>query len=48
MNTDNAIALIDKVCSMALLNREDHIRVAQAIEFIKRSLAPQIPPNNDN
>jgi hypothetical protein len=46
MNTDNALALIDKVCGMALLNRDDHIRVAQAIELIKQSLIKQ--PTNEN
>ena len=46
MNNENALALIDKVCSMALLSRDDHVRVAQAIEFIKRNLLAQI--TNDN
>lgn len=48
MNIDNALALIDKVCGMVALTREDHIRVAQAIEFIKQSLSPPTQSSDEN
>jgi len=47
MNEENALALIDRVCGMALLNRDDHIRVSQALEFIRQSLINN-QVSNDN
>ena len=47
MNIDNALALIDRVCGMAQLNREDHIRVSQALEFIKQSLIRTMNPDDN-
>lgn len=43
MNPENALALVDKVCGMASLNRDDHIRVAQAIDILKQAI--QQPKN---
>lgn len=47
MNVENALALIDRVCGMAQLNRDDHIRVSQALEFIRQSLT-KIINQDDN
>ena len=47
MNIDNALALIDRVCGMAQLNRDDHIRVSQALEFIKQSLIRTMNPDDN-
>lgn len=44
MSPENALALVDRVCGMAVLNRDDHIKVAQAIEILKQAIqiaAPQ-------
>jgi len=46
MNVEIALALVDRVCGMAALNREDHIKVAQAIEFLKQAL--QQPEKNES
>lgn len=39
MNTEHALGLIDRVCGMALLSRDDHIRVSQALELIRQLLS---------
>lgn len=41
MNPENALGLIDKVCGMAQLTRDDHIRVSQAIDYIRQLLSKQ-------
>ena len=47
MNIENALALVDRVCGMAQLNRDDHIRVSQALEFIKQSLIRTTDPDDN-
>lgn len=47
MNVELALALVDRVCGMAALNREDHIKVAQAIELLKQALQQQQPSDKN-
>lgn len=49
MNPENALALVDRVCGMVSLNRDDHIKVAQAIEILKQAITPpNQPPENES
>lgn len=48
MNPENALALVDRVCGMAVLNRDDHIKVAQAIEVLKQALQAASPKQNES
>lgn len=45
MTLENALVLVDRVCAMAALNREDHMKILQALELIKQSLFN--PKSND-
>ncbi|MFA6335627.1 MAG: hypothetical protein WCX48_08755 [Bacteroidales bacterium] len=42
MEKEEALAIIDNVCSQITSNRETHLKIIEAIEVLKKAIAPEI------
>jgi hypothetical protein len=41
MNENEALKILDNVCSQTSMNRESHIKVLQAVEILKEFIRPK-------
>lgn len=42
MNAQEALQILDNVCSQVSLNREAHVKIQQAVEVLKEVIRPKV------